>query len=96
MIFVLVSFVINNIWSSFWGPIAESYSLSIMSEKARARILSVYITVQLALVAPAGMVAGKLYTLGPKLLFSVILCMTVVIYSIVYFKFKPGKYAVSR
>jgi len=96
MIFVLVSFVINNIWGSFWGPIAESYSLSIMNEKARARILSVYITIQLVLVAPAGMIAGRLYTAAPRLLFSVILCLTIAIYTIVYFRFKPGKFAVSR
>ncbi|MEI7904560.1 MAG: hypothetical protein WCI43_03985, partial [Candidatus Firestonebacteria bacterium] len=90
LVFVMICFIMNNIWGSFWGPIAESYSMSIMEEKARARILSVYTTLQLILIAPAATLAGVLYSIKPRLLFIVILCIMLAAYSLIYFKFNPN------
>ena len=90
VIFVLICLIINNIWGSFWGPIAESYSMSVMDEKERARILSVYTTLQLIMIAPAPAIAGYLYAGNPRLLFTVILFIMIASYGVIYFRFRPN------
>jgi len=94
MYLLAISFVINSIFGSLYGPITESMTADTMSERERARLLSVFSTLLYLFCVPSTALAGILYSIQPKLLFIVIGLFTLLTFLIIKFKIKvalPGR-----
>ncbi|OGF52764.1 MAG: hypothetical protein A2044_05685 [Candidatus Firestonebacteria bacterium GWA2_43_8] len=88
MYLLVISFVINSIFASLYGPITESMTADSMNEKERARLFSMFSTVLYLFCVPSTALAGILYSIHPKLLFIVILLLTFLTYLFIRYKLK--------
>ena len=86
MSFVVVSSILNGIHAAFFLPFASTYMFGILSEKERARSLSVIYTLITASMIPAGSLAGYAYRLAPKLVFECALVLFIISVYLVFAK----------
>src|SRR3989339_56541 len=88
MYLLALSFIINNIFASLYGPITESMAADSMNEKERARLFSVFSTILYLFCVPSTALAGILYSIWPRLLFIVILLLTILTFILIKIKIK--------
>ena len=89
--FVLIAAVLSGIWMAFFRPLSDAYSVNILSEVERTRILSVFNTLLLVSAIPAAPVAGLIYSFNPRLLFGTVAFILVAAIVIIKTKFSYGE-----
>jgi MFS family permease len=91
MSFIALASILNGIWMAFFRPLSDAYSMNILTDTERARILSVFNTLIIIAVIPAAPLAGKLYTIYPRLTFIAVGIILIITLLIIKFKFSYGE-----
>ncbi len=89
--FVLIAAVLSGIWMAFFRPLSDSYSMNILSDTERTRILSVFNTLLLISAIPAAPLAGFIFSYSPRLLFGIVAAILFAAMVIIRKKFSYGE-----
>ena len=84
--FIATAFILNGISMAFFRPLSDAYSMNLLTDTERSRIVSVFNTIIILAMVPAAPIGGYLYLINPRLTFLVVAVIFVV--SIVIMKVK--------
>jgi MFS family permease len=76
---------------AFFRPLSDAYSVNILTDAERTRILSVFNTLLLVSVIPAAPIGGLIYSLHPRLLFAAVALILAAAIVIIKMKFSYGE-----
>jgi len=91
MSFILLASVLNGAGTAFFRPLADTYNINAIPERARARVLSVLNTVIILATIPAAPLAGKLYSYEPRYAFAAVTLFLFLALILLLAGFRPNK-----
>ena len=84
---IAVAFILNAISMAFFRPLSDAYSMNLITDAERSRLISVLTTITIVAMIPAAPIGGYLYQVNPRLTFLVVAVIFVVSILIMKFKF---------
>jgi len=84
--FIAIAFIFNGISMAFFRPLSDAYSMNLLTDAERSRIVSVFNTIIILAMVPAAPIGGYLYLINPRLIFLAVAIIFVI--SIVIMKVK--------
>ncbi|MFH1074349.1 MAG: MFS transporter [Candidatus Firestonebacteria bacterium] len=85
--FIAAAFILNGISMAFFRPLSDAYSMNLLTDAERSRIVSVFNTIIILSMVPAAPIGGYLYLINPRLTFLVVAIIFTVSILIMKFKF---------
>ena len=67
--FIALAFIFNGISMAFFRPLSDAYSMNLITDSERSRLISVMTTIIILAMIPAAPIGGYLYSLNPRLTF---------------------------